>query len=174
MMSTKANKALVQARIADLARVRLDGLTTLDLAEYVRSEGEKEGSPWARPEGEPPFSERTLRRYAAAADKLIADTIDKDREKQFSRHVALRRSLFARAVNAGELSVALSVLKDECALLALYPPTKTALTDPSGTREFGGLSHDERVQKVCALLGISPPGHASGPAAGPGQAAAGE
>jgi hypothetical protein len=43
------------------------------------------------------------------------------RKKLLRRHLAQRRTLYARAVNNGELRTALAVARDEAELLGLYP-----------------------------------------------------
>ena len=43
-------------------------------------------------------------------------------------------------------------IERRCKILGIDAPTKTALTDPSGTREYVGLTDDERSQRIVAIL----------------------
>ena len=65
--------------------------------------------------------DRQLRRYIDRADKLLTRQLEKDRDKLFARHIAQRRALYARALNAADYSVALRVLDSEAELLGLFP-----------------------------------------------------
>lgn len=115
---TKADKALGEARVADVLRVILDGCQPFQMSEYVR-EQESEPGPWQRKEGEKPLSDRQIRRYVKEALGLIADISTEDRGKLLNRHVAMRRAIQARAIAAGELRVALAALDSEAELLGL-------------------------------------------------------
>jgi hypothetical protein len=150
----KADKALVQRRVDDLLRIRLDGAQWWDIREFVREKEQEQGSAWFLAEGEEPLSDSQIRRYQQKADKLVYESHERSRRKLFRRHLAQRRNLFARAATSGELSVALAVLKDEAELLGLYPPKKVAPTDPSGKKPYeGGMSDADRAAALAALYG---------------------
>jgi hypothetical protein len=68
-----------------------------------------------------------LWRYLARADRLVAESCRASRKKLMRRHLAQRRSLYAKACLQGDVKAALAVLRDEAALLALYPPADAEL-----------------------------------------------
>jgi hypothetical protein len=117
----KASKATVQARVEDILRVLLDGAQPWDVRQYV-SEKEAAGEePWQLADGDAPLSERQIRRYAARAETLIAQSCRTARKKLLRRHLAQRRALFARAVSQGDVRAALAVADSEAKLLDLFP-----------------------------------------------------
>src|SRR5262245_36190965 len=106
----KASKELVRRRVEDLVQPRLDGAFLFSqIREYVIGQSQDEASPWHRPEGKKPLSDTQLRRYVQRADRQIDKTFDRSRKRLVRRHIGQRRSLFARAVTSGELSVALAI-----------------------------------------------------------------
>src|SRR5205807_2639399 len=109
----KSSKLEVQKRVDEILTIRLQGAEWADIREYA-----------ADPERAWGVSDTQLRRYIAAGDKLLADTLEKDRGKLVNRHHAQRRALYARAVNVGDLRTALAIVKDEAELLGLYPTGK--------------------------------------------------
>jgi hypothetical protein len=120
-MASKATNALAAARAEDLAQVILDGaFLPAQIRDYVRVREKEAGSPWFVAEGAAPLSDSTLRRYLRRADAIIAGSFEHKRGKLLRRHLAQRRNLYARAATLGELSTALSVLKDEAQLQGLY------------------------------------------------------
>jgi hypothetical protein len=120
-MKAKPTKAQVEARVSEILRIRLDGAEIWDVREYVREKEQEDGSPWKLPEGAKPLSDSQLWRYIARADKLIAESCRASRKKLLRRHLAQRRNLYARAVNAGDYRAALAAARDEAELLGLYP-----------------------------------------------------
>jgi hypothetical protein len=120
----RATDPIIRQRIEDVLRVRLAGAEGWDVRRYVAEMEGKGEAPWAIPEGGKPLSERQIRNYVAAADKLIGESCRQSRKKLLRRHLAQRRNLYARAVNKGDERTALAVLRDEAELLALYPPAK--------------------------------------------------
>ena len=71
--------------------------------------------------GDFPISIQSIWRYIAASDKLIDESCKVSRKRVLRNHLAKRRNLYAKAVNAGDISTALAVAKDEAALRGLYP-----------------------------------------------------
>jgi hypothetical protein len=162
MKAKRATKAIVQARIDDILRIRLDGAQAWDLCAFVREKEKEPGSPWELAPGQKPLSESQLRRYMAKADALIFMRIrgqTKRRRRLITRHVAIRHNLYAKALSAGDYRTALAAVKDEADLLGLYPPKKIAPTNPTGEKEYAPLTADERLaalRNLYASLGISP------------------
>lgn len=120
----QADKALVERRVEDVLRIRLDGAEFWDVREFVRAKEKEPGSNWELPAGGTPLSDGQLRRYQQKADRLVQESFERGRKKHIRQHLAKRRMLYGRAVNAGELATALAILKDEATLLRLYPATK--------------------------------------------------
>jgi hypothetical protein len=135
----KATNAEVMERVEAVLQIRLDGAQFHDIRQYASEKT------WG-------VSDRQLRRYVAASDRLLAARLEKDRDRLFARHVAQRQTLYARAVNAADYRTALAVARDEAELQGLYPPKKVAPTDPSGEQEYGhSLTDPERLAALQSL-----------------------
>ena len=119
-MKAKATKGTVEARVADVLRVRLDGGQFFQIREYVREMEAKGEAPWAVPEGGKPLSDSQLRRYSRRADSAMAEASRASRGKLFREHVSRRLNLYARAINKGDERTALAVLRDLAELQGLY------------------------------------------------------
>src|SRR5262245_12864078 len=129
----RATDPIIRLRIEDVLRIRLDGAEGWDVRRYV-AEMEAAGTPpWAVPEGGKPLSERQIRRYVEAADRLIDESCRTSRKKALRRHLAQRRSLYARALNKGDERTALAVLADLAALEGLYPPKGVRVSGKAGS-----------------------------------------
>ena len=127
----KSSKTTVQQRVEEVLGLRLLGAEWVDIRRHA-SEAE-----WQ-------IGDRQLQRYIAAGDAILADTLERDREKLLNRHVAQRRALYARAVAVSDHSTARQILRDEAELLNLYPPKRTEVSGKDGgPLEFRNLSDDE-------------------------------
>jgi hypothetical protein len=122
-----ASKATVRRRVEEVLRIRLDGAEFWDTCEFVREQEAKEGSAWHLAEGDKPLSDSQIRRYIARADNIIAESGRASRKRLLRRHLAQRRNLYAKAVLQGDVKAALAVLRDEAALLDLYPSAEAKL-----------------------------------------------
>src|SRR5437868_5416339 len=109
----KATKTEVRQRVDEILRIRLDGAEFWDVLQYITEKQAAFAAPWAIPEGGKPLSERTVWWYIQQADRRVAESCKEGRKRALRRHLAQRRSLYARAVNTGDLSTALRVLTDE-------------------------------------------------------------
>jgi hypothetical protein len=127
-----ASKAKTAQRVEEFVRIKLDGAEPFDLRPYVSEQQAVPGSPWELAGGKKPLSDRQIRRYAAAADRVIAESCRTSRKRLMRRHLAQRRNLFAKAVNSGDVRAALACLADEAKLLNLYdpPPAPGPKADP--------------------------------------------
>jgi hypothetical protein len=167
----KANKALIEARVTELLRLRLDGAEFWAVREYVREKEREDGSLWQLDEGEKSLSDSQLCRYLARVDQRIADSCHASRKKLLRRHLARRRSLYGKAVAQGDIRAALACLRDEAELEGLY--------GDEVTRQLEGLRRRvEKLQREQAdgnHGGNASPHPATGPHGGPpgGGAAAG-
>lgn len=121
---SRATPAIVQQRIQAVLQIRLDGAEGWDVRHFVAEKEAAGEQPWKIEEGCKPLSERRIREYVQAADKLIADSCRVSRRQAIRLHKAKRRSLYARAVSSGDYATALRVLSDLAALEDLYPPRK--------------------------------------------------
>lgn len=117
----RANAILTQRRVSELVRWRLDGAERWDVLENVRAREKKGEAPWEVPADANPLSEGTIWSLLTKADREIHDSHSRNRKQLFRRHLAQRRSLYAKAVLAGDLRTALACVKDEAELLNLYP-----------------------------------------------------
>jgi len=158
----KATKAKSLARIEDILRVRLERAEAWDIRQYATEKAAAGEEPWKLAEGDKPLGERQLRRYVAEADKLIAASCRTYRKKLFNRHLAQRRRLYARALNAADYSTALRCLRDEAELLNLYPRPEDEL-----------VKEIEKLKKQLREIendgdGIAPGGHRPTAAGDPG------
>ena len=104
---SKASRAEVTERVAEVLRIRLDGASFLDVCTYATEKG------WN-------VSERQCGRYIAKADEMLAAQTEKRRRRQINLHLARRENLYARAVNAADYRTALAVLGDLAKLQNLY------------------------------------------------------
>jgi hypothetical protein len=137
---TTISKTEHSARVDAVLRIKLDGAGPHDIADFAREQG------WD-------VSTRQLQRYVAAAAARIRKWADENRDELLAEHVAKRRSLYARAVNCGDLSTALRILDSEAALLNLFPAAKPA--NPPAPPAAWDLSQasDEELAVLSRLAG---------------------
>jgi hypothetical protein len=121
----KASKATMRDRTEDVLRILLDGARPWDVRAYIAEQEVKGQAPWTIQEGNRPLSERQVRRYVAAAERLIDESVRQNRKRRIRRHIAQRESLYARCVTKGDERTALAVLRDLAELQDLYPPKKS-------------------------------------------------
>jgi hypothetical protein len=159
----KASKATTRARVEDILRVLNDGATCWQMRQYVAQMEQKGESPWTIPEGGKALSERQIRRYVAAADKVIAEDNRTHRAKRRRRHVAKLQSLYARCVNKGDERTARAVLHDLAELQGLHG-TDTASKAPKGAGDVDDFfARVERYIPVLRQLGAAPAAAADAP-----------
>lgn len=103
----KAMKAQVEQRVAEVLRLRLAGASFADMREYARAQQ------WNVSDGQ-------LWRYVARSDRALTAALEKDRRTLLARHLAQRRLVYAKAMEAGAYGHALACLKDEAELERLY------------------------------------------------------
>jgi hypothetical protein len=131
----KPGKAKVAQRVEEFVQIILDGAEPHDLRQYVSDREAQEGTPWTLADGDKGLSDRQIRRYAVAAERVIAESVRTGRKKVMRRHLARRRNLYAKSVAQGDLRTALAVLADEARLLKLYdevPRGRVAVDPPTG------------------------------------------
>lgn len=141
---TKADKVTVASRVSTVLHLRLMGWEFSAIRQYAA----RQAPPWG-------VSDRQLWRYIAAGDALLERTLEKDRGKLLNRHLAQRRDLYSRCMADHDFTNARAVLKDEAALLGLYPPTKSEWSGPDGGPipiAQVEMTDDERTTAVHAIL----------------------
>jgi hypothetical protein len=104
----KSTKSEILKRVEEILQIRLSGAEFVDIRQHASENGWK-------------LSDRQLRRYIARTDDILAQTLERDRDKIFNRHIGQRRALFARAMSVSDYPTCLRILKDEAELLGLYP-----------------------------------------------------
>jgi len=127
----KATKAVIRQRVEQVMVIRLAGAEFPDIRQYAAETDIETGRPWN-------VSDRQLWRYIEAADALLDEYLEKDRNKLFNRQIGQRRMLFARAIKAGDWRTALAIAKDESELFGLYPPKRIAPVNPDGDGPYDG------------------------------------
>src|SRR5262245_26750032 len=108
----KSDQATVRQRVEEVFQLRLLGALPTDIRRHAR-------------EQEWNVSDRQWQRYTAAADELLAASVENNRDRLMAHHFAARRSLFSRAMAVSDYRTALAALRDEAELLGLYPPKRT-------------------------------------------------
>ncbi len=123
----KASKAEIIRRISEVETLLLNGAEYTDIVQYSSEKKWEVGG-------------RQVRKYIAIAERRMAETLNRDRDRLLVRHLRQRRLLFARCMKINDYKTALQVLRDEAELEQLYGPTKIAPTDPTGERPYDGTA----------------------------------
>jgi hypothetical protein len=149
----RATAATYEQRVQAVLQIRLDGAEGWDARNFV-AEREKAGeAPWKIPRGGKPLSYRQISNYVKAADKLISESCRASRKQALRRHLAQRRSIYARAVQSGDLRTALAVLDSLAKLQDMYPAQRTELSGPNGVPlQTVELTDDERASAIAAIF----------------------
>lgn len=111
--------AVTPERVETVLRLRLDGAQFHDLrlfAADTSADGTlvRGGPPWE-------VSDDDLWKLIDRADTVLVSRTKQSHAQAVALQLARRDALYARAVNAGDYSVAASILKDQAALLGMYP-----------------------------------------------------
>ena len=130
---------IYQARIQAVLQIRLDGAELWDVAAFIAEKHQAGEDPW---KGETPLSPQQIESIVKAADALIAQA-NPELPPDVARHIAMRKNLYARAVQAGEIATAARILKDIAQLEQVYPE-----------RGSKPAAADGRAQAAACLFGI--------------------
>jgi hypothetical protein len=155
----KQTKATIQQRVEEVLQVRLAGAEFWEIRQYA---SEKE---WD-------VSDRQLWRYVKQSDAVLAEQLEQDRDKLLNRHLAQRRTIFARCMSTGDYRGALSAARDEAELLSLYPAKQTKVEHrgkDGGPIEHEMKAHDsifERIQQYADAFATLAEGDVHGDGAG--------
>jgi hypothetical protein len=115
----KSKQSEVRKRVEEIMNLRLLGALPTDIRRHAEEAG------WN-------VSVRQLQRYTAQADELLAQAVEKNRDKLMAHHFAARRALYARAMAVSDYATARQILKDEAELLNLYPAKKLEMGGKDG------------------------------------------
>ena len=100
-----------QQRINAILQIRLDGAEAWDVRAYIAEKEEAGEEPWKVEDERNPLSAAQIGDIIQAADDLIAAASPGD-APEVARHKAKLKSLYARAVQAGDVRTARSILTD--------------------------------------------------------------
>jgi hypothetical protein len=153
MAGPKANRLEFNKRVDAVLRILLLGGQFHDIRQYAQEEDPASGRPWG-------VTESQLFRYQNAALKLLAKRLLRDGPKLFARAVARYDTLYARAMEAGDLANARGILKDQCALLGLCPPKpqQPQAAQPVNVNIFQRVSELEQQIHIADVDGGPPAG----------------
>jgi hypothetical protein len=106
-------------RVETILRLRLDGGQLHDLRVYANDPSKEAveargGPPWGVTDDE-------LAKLINRADDLLIARTEREGKRAVALQLARRDSLYLRAINAGDYAVGLSILRDQAALLGMYP-----------------------------------------------------
>lgn len=133
--SPKASDAAIELRVQAVLQLILDGAQYWNIQQYAAEKQAAGEAPWNRGPNQKLLSERQLREYMARAGERIIAAAKETGANALETHISMRHSLYARALEAGELHTALMILSDLAKLTDLYPaPKKQDININSGLR----------------------------------------
>ncbi|MBX9677155.1 MAG: hypothetical protein K2X38_00230 [Gemmataceae bacterium] len=121
----RGTKLQAEGRVTSLVRILLDGAATWDVREFVAQEERNPESPWFLQEGEQPRSYAGIMKCLRTAKQVVAAEGNDDREQLLRQHIAKRNTVYAKAMESGDLRAALACLDSQAKLLGLFPKEKT-------------------------------------------------
>jgi hypothetical protein len=107
----RSSKQTIARRIEQVLELRVLGASFHEIRRWTS----EQQPPWN-------VSDRQIWRYIEESDKLMAETLEADREKIVSRHRAQRRAIYARSMATSDYRTALAALDSEVKLLRLTEP----------------------------------------------------
>jgi hypothetical protein len=113
--------ATVEARTQAILQILLDGAERWDCFQFVSEQEDADAVPWAMGPHRKHLSTRQIENYIAEANRRIVEAGRQCTVDALEHHLSRRRNLYAKAVNQGDVGIALAVSRDEAALLDLYP-----------------------------------------------------
>jgi hypothetical protein len=126
----KATTTLEEQRIREVLQIRLDGAEEWDVVAHVADKEKAGEEPWTVTAD--PLNEEQIVDLISEADKRIAASRPAE-ESAVARHLAMRGSLYARAIQAGEIRAALAILADIAKIEEVYPAkAKASAAPPAG------------------------------------------
>ena len=107
----KSTAAEVDRRVNEIFRLKLDGAQFHDIFQYAS-------------ENQWDLTERQVREYMRRADEMLRERRTRSRATLKAEHLAMRRALFARTVNAADYRTALAILDSEAKITGLFDDQK--------------------------------------------------
>ncbi len=145
-------------RIEAILQIRLDGAEEWDVREFVAKNEQAGEEPWTpHPD---PLTPDQIAGIIAAADRMITESCP-GFPPDAARHLAMRRNLYARAIQAGEIATAARILRDIAEIEGVYPRLKTAPRTPGMAFVLIGLPAErfgeiaEEIELLACVDGIS-------------------
>jgi hypothetical protein len=135
-MGTKRQMA---ERVEAVAQLRLEGKEYPQIAQFCAAQG------W--PHG---VSQTYL--YIRRADLLLARYVERNRDVLLAKRLTRRNVLWSKALQAGDLRLALAVEKDETALLNFYPGRPAPGTNVQVNNVIPALTEQQRIALDSAML----------------------
>jgi hypothetical protein len=134
-------------RLEAVVALRLNGKEFSEIAQYCADKG------W-------PTNSSSVYLLIRRADAKIGQYVDLDRYSLVGRQLTRRNVLWQRALEAGNLELALKVSQDECNLLGLYPPKPLPTTPPVQVNNvvLSDADRDALRRMALARLGRGDPG----------------
>ncbi len=118
----RVSKVLFKKRVAEIARILLDGAVGIDVEDFIAEKEKESESLWFIPEGQQGIGYSQRMRMIQRAETLIGEMCQgDDKIKALQRHLAMRRRLYAAAVAQGDVKAALACADSEAKLLKLFP-----------------------------------------------------
>lgn len=114
LRNMKSTKLEIIKRVEEVLAIRLQGAQFHDIVQYAA----EQDPPWN-------LSERQLWEYVHKGNELLKRQLETDRAGLINRHLAQRRTIYAKAMQGGDYRAALSALESECKLLGLPGGTET-------------------------------------------------
>ena len=134
----KATKAEVSQRVSQVAQLRASGAEIQQIAEYAEKAG------WG-------IKLTQCYEYVHRADALLAEHVERNRDSLLAKRLLRRNVLWSKALQAGDLRLALAVEKDETALLNFYPGRPAPGANVQVNNVIPPLTESQRIALDAAL-----------------------
>ena len=105
------SRSIQERRIRAVLQIRLDGAQDFDVQDHIAEAEAKGEEPWTVGARRKPLTPAQIGKLIEAAKAIVTDTYPND-HPDVAMHKAKLKSLFARAVAAGEHATARGILRD--------------------------------------------------------------
>lgn len=149
---SRCDSATVELRIQEVLQIILDGAQEWSIRDYVAEKCKTGEAPWKVKRG---LAYRTVGHYITDARRRIKAASIRGDVDRIDKTIAMRESLFARCVNAGDMSNARGVLNDINTLCDDYPAKKLD-AKITGERPIRLIPHDDFYNNADRLEDSTP------------------
>jgi hypothetical protein len=125
-------------RVEAVAQLRLQGKEYPEIAEFCGKQG------W-------PCGASQVYVYIKRADRVLAEHVERNRDVLLAKRLTRRNVLWSKALQAGDLRLALAVEKDETALLNFYPGRPATGTNVQVNNVIPQLTESQRIALDAAV-----------------------